>query len=607
MNHLDHAGLPIASRQEGTHPRPQLLRRLWADLSGMWEFAFDDDDRGEREGWWRSPRLPLVIRVPYPPESRASELEDTRHHRTVWYHRRFDVSTILETGHAPGNRLMLRFGAVDYRARVWIDGKPAGSHEGGHTPFSLDVTDLLDDAPTHDLVVRAEDDPHDIAQPRGKQDWQENPHIVWYHRTTGIWQPVWLESVPAIAVEQLQWSCDPTDMFARLRVVLSRPLTEDTAVRVSLALGKRRIGEVVTVAVDTTDIDVVIPIAELANGQGYHELLWSPERPRLIDAIVEVGEDRVSSYFGIRTVAANRGSFLLNYEPYYVRSVLQQGYWPDSLLAAPSAAGLREDVQRIKDLGFNSARIHQKFEDPRMLYWADRLGLLVWGEAPATFSFTPTSVERTVREWLEVVRRDISHPSIAVWVPLNESWGIQHVARDPRMLHFARSLVELTKSLDPTRPVVSNDGWEQVDTDILAIHDYTLDPATITARYRDRGAVDALLRGPGPAGRQLVLSGESADIPVMLSEFGGISYDIEAHADSWGYAVAHTSDEFAELLEALLGAVHASESLAGFCYTQLTDTLQETNGLLTERREPKLPDERVRAAVIGTHPDPARH
>jgi beta-galactosidase/beta-glucuronidase len=601
----DLAGLPVGSRQDGTHPRPQLLRQWWCDLSGLWSFAFDDDDQGVCDGWWRDTQFSGVIRVPFPPESASSGIADTAHHRVSWYQRSFGPAEITAAGHGPARRLMLRFGAVDYRAQVWIDGQLAGSHEGGHTPFSIDITHLLNSGERHELVVRAEDDPNDIAQPRGKQDWQENPHVIWYHRTTGIWQPVWLESVPDISIKSLSWTSDPVEAAARVRLTLSRPPSEAVSVRVSLTFDGRKIAENSTMT-DSTDVDVTMSIPALLNGQAYEELLWSPEKPRLIDAVIEVGEDRVASYFGIRTVSVDRGSFLLNDRPYYLRSVLEQGYWPDTHLAAPSSEALREEVQLIKDLGFNAARLHQKFEDPRFLFWADQLGLILWGEAPATFTFTPTAMERTIREWLEVVRRDISHPSIAVWVPLNESWGVQHLARDPRMVHFARSLVDLTKALDPTRPVVSNDGWEQVDTDIVAIHDYEVRPEVIADRYRDRASVGKMIAGHGPAGRRLVLGGDIVDAPIMLTEFGGIAYDVDDADGAWGYTAANSSDHFAEMLTDLFAAVHAADALVGFCYTQLTDTLQETNGLLSSQRRAKIPIQRIRAAVIGTHPDPHR-
>jgi hypothetical protein len=295
-----------------------------------------------------------------------------------------------------------------------------------------------------------------------------------------------------------------------------------------------------------------------------------------------------------------RGRFLLNDRPVYLRSVLEQGYWEESHLAAPSADALRAEVQLIRDLGFNAVRIHQKFEDPRFLYWTDRLGVLVWAEAPGAYESSPTAITRTVREWLEVLDRDRSHPSIVTWVPLNESWGVQHIASTPALQSYARGITELTRAVDPTRPVISNDGWEHVDSDLLTVHDYEWRPEVVRERYGTADAFERELDGVGPAGRRIRLSGPTDGVPVVLSEFGGIRWSPSGSGDAdWGYSTATSADDFRERLSGLLAAVHASPVLAGFCYTQLTDTLQEANGLLTADRRPKLPIEQLRAIITG--------
>ena len=595
----DDPTLPQASAQDGTHPRPQLLRAHWVDLSGPWRFAFDDDDRGLTERWWDSwPAVDAAIVVPFPPESPASGIGDTGFHRVAWYRRTLTADDLAATGRRSGERLRLRFGAVDFRCRVWVDGHLVGTHEGGHTPFSFDVTDSLDDVDEHVLVVRTDDDPDDVAQPRGKQDWREHAHVIWYNRTSGIWQPVWLEAVPAVAVESVHWSTDPRTASITAELQLSAAPTSPTDVRIVLSHAGTTLVEASTTTT-RAEVRLVLTVPALTNGQAYEDLLWSPRHPRLVDARIDVGTDHVSSYLGIRTAEVARGHFMLNDRPCFVRSVLSQGYWPESHLAAPSASALRAEVQLIKDLGFNATRVHQKFEDPRFLYWADRLGLLVWGEAPASFAYSSVAVERTVREWMDIIRRDYSHPSIVTWVPLNESWGVQHIAHDQQMQQFARSLVALTKALDPTRPVVSNDGWEQVDTDIVAIHDYAADAGVLAGRYRDRAAVDTMIGTLGPAGRPLVLSGNVDDAPIMLTEFGGISFNPDHVDEAWGYSAATTPDDFAKHLRNVVDAVRSSSVLAGFCYTQLSDTLQETNGLVDAERNPKLPLNELCAAITG--------
>ena len=313
---------------------------------------------------------------------------------------------------------------------------------------------------------------------------------------------------------------------------------------------------------------------------------------------------RSYSYLGLRTAEVGGGRFLLNGRPYYVRSVLEQGFWPDTHLAAAGTAALRREVELIKELGFNAVRVHQKVEDPRFLFWADRLGLLVWGETAGAYEFSARAVELLTREWLDIVRRDRSHPSIVTWVPMNESWGAQDIATDPAQQAYATALATLTRAIDPTRPVVSNDGWEHVDSDILSIHDYTAEPDVLRSRYRDDGAVREVLTGPGPQGRKPILRAvqltrfDEGRAPLMITEFGGISY--QGDASTWGYAEVADDDEYTRLLRGLFDALRSSPAIAGFCYTQLTDTLQEANGLLTAERQPKLPLETLRAIVTGT-------
>lgn len=588
---------PIASRQDGTYPRPQLMRGRWADLSGTWQFLLDDEDAGERQRWqslW--PEHSDQIVVPFPPESPASGIGETGYHRVVRYRRLVTTGERRQGGCTSDGRTLLHFGAVDYRATVWIDGQPAGHHEGGHTPFTVGITDLVGVKNEVSVVVRAEDDPLDAAQPRGKQDWQPDPHVVWYHRTTGIWQPVWLEGVPDLHIEQIHWTTDTASPLVTASVRLSHRPDAPVPVSVELSFDGRPLAEIRTTAVEReTTITVEIPM--LSNGQAVQDLTWSPDRPRLLDARVRAGTDCVSSYFGITSTQARHGAFLLNGLPCYLRSVLDQGYWPQSHLAAPSAEALRADVELMRSMGFNAVRLHQKYEDPRFLHWADRLGLMVWAEAPAAYAFTPLAVMRTVAEWQEAVDRDYSHPSIITWVPVNESWGVQSIASDPAQRHFVDALLHLTKALDPTRPVIGNDGWEQVDTGIVTIHDYDADPDRLAARYSETDLLRAAVAGIGPAGRVSVLSGDTDGAPVMLTEFGGISFDPDSQG--WGYTSASDPEEYRRLLSGILAAVTGASGLAGFCYTQFADTRQETNGLLTPDRTPKLPIEEIRAMVTG--------
>ena len=278
--------------------------------------------------------------------------------------------------------------------------------------------------------------------------------------------------------------------------------------------------------------------------------------------------------------------------------MLDQGYWPDSGLTAPDDHALRHDVELAKQMGFNGVRKHQKLEDPRYLYWADVLGLMVWAEMPSAYRFTKQSVRRVTHEWTDAIERDASHPCVVAWVPINESWGVPNLPDNPAERHYVRALYHLTHTLDPTRPVIGNDGWESVATDIIGIHDYDPDPERLAHRYHADEALPRLFSRERPGGRLLVLEGERhSDLPIVLSECGGIA--LSARAGDWGYARAATSDELTEMYARLMGILDSIGLLSGFCYTQFADTYQETNGLLDASRRPKMPLERIAAATRG--------
>ncbi|SDG46865.1 glycoside hydrolase family 2 protein [Microbacterium pygmaeum] len=589
--------LPIASTQDGSYPRPQIVRSHWADLTGTWDFAIGAP--GSRPS---AVDFDRTIVVPFPPESAASGLGEQGMLHSVWYRRAFGPTELEAAGWTDaGGRVLLHFGAVDWEATVWVNGITVAMHRGGQSPFTADITHALRPGASNEIVVHAVDDPEDVSILRGKQDWRDQPHAIWYSRTTGIWQPVWLEAVPETAITSLTWSSDIPTAGVELEVELTGALDDDTWLSVELTHDGELLSETRTRVLSRFET-VRMRLPRQTNGQQHEELLWSPEHPTLIDATVRVqtrrGTDAVASYLGIRSVAASGSAFLLNDRPVKVRAVLAQNYWPESHLAAPGAGALRREVELIRDLGFNTARVHQKAEDPRFLYWADRLGLMVWAETASAYAFDRRAASNLLSEWTSLVARDISHPSVIVWVPLNESWGVQHIAHDERQRALSRSVADLTRALDGTRPVISNDGWEHTRSDIWTIHDYEADPTVITRRYADAAALDAMIAGFGPAGRRISVDGDRSSKPVMLTEFGGVSLRARNGTD-WGYSTAENPEEFGERVCALIRAVDAAAPLSGFCYTQLTDTGQETNGLLYEDRTPKVEVAAIRAAVRG--------
>ncbi|CAA9534596.1 MAG: GH2, partial [uncultured Thermomicrobiales bacterium] len=540
-----------------------------------------------------------AITVPFPPESAASGIHDPAFHPVVWYRRTFDVDQVDRP-----ERLRLHFGAVDYRAEVWVNGCLVARHEGGQTPFAADIAPVLLPGDAQTVVVRAEDLPHDLAQPRGKQDWEATPHKIWYHRTSGIWQSVWLEPLPRVFIADVRWTPDLDRGLLNLGLSLNAAPDRPLALRVRLSL-RGALLEEDTIRIERAELRRAFAIEPGGVVMGRDRVLWSPRRPNLIDAELalldpETGAelDIVHSYAGLRSCAVAGGRFLLNGRPYYPRLVLEQGYWPESHLAAPSPDALRREVELVKELGFNGVRIHQKVEDPRFLYWCDKLGLLVWGEMANAYVFSPTAVERLTREWLEVLRRDHSHPCIVTWMPLNESWGVPALETDPAQRDFVRALYHLTRALDPSRPAIGNDGWEHIASDVWGVHDYTHDPAAIRDRYASHETMERTLRLVQPLHRNIGLPGIArTGEPVMLTEFGGINFAPDPAAPWWGYGQAADAAAFLAHYTALLDAVLDSSALAGFCYTQLTDTEQETNGLLTADRVPKLDPAAVRAVT----------
>jgi beta-galactosidase/beta-glucuronidase len=574
----------------------QLRRAGWTNLNGAWDFAIDaeagatssDDVKFDRK-----------IVVPFAPETPMSGVEETGFFNAVWYRRTFAAPRLTD-----GQRLILHFGAVDYAASVWVNGRLAATHVGGYTPFNADVTDLLTRNGDQTIVVRAFDDPHDLAKPRGKQDWHLEPHGIWYYRTTGIWQTVWMEVVPATRIESLRWTPSMKDWTFDLDAGVAGPVADGMRLRVRLTVGDRVLADD-TYSLSGREVSRRIALPDPGIDDARNDLLWWPWKPTLIDATLELLDaaggviDRVESYTAMRSVGVEGDRFVLNGKLFYLSFVLDQGYWRESGLTAPSDDALRRDVELVKELGFNGVRKHQKIEDPRFLYWADKLGLLVWEEMPSPYRFSPQAIERLTTEWLAAMKRDVSHPCIVCWVPFNESWGVPDLPNVTAQREFLRGVYHLTRSFDPTRPVIGNDGWEMVAGDIIGIHDYERVPDNIRTRYaRSPQNLADLFAYERPGHRQLLLDDcPYENRPIMLTEFGGIAFSKEK--GSWGYKRAATASEFRQQYTELLAGVRAMPLFSGLCYTQFTDTYQEANGLLYMDRTPKLPIEQIRRATSG--------
>lgn len=581
------------------YPRPQLKREAWLNLNGEWDFEFDDADKGLKERWFEGNKdFQEKINVPFAFQTKLSQINNLEPHEIVWYQREFTIPEEYSD-----KRVILHFGAVDFVAKVFINDDYIGEHVGGSTPFSFDISNLIDESKSKQrLSVRVYDPRYDQRIPRGKQTWDAEPNAIWYTNTTGIWQTVWLEFLDKDYIKDLKFT--PDIDRGRVEVKLETLAIADSLEYelkfkdTVIAIGSKAIFS------DTSILNLEI-YQENINRTAFHDqgMLWSPEHPNLFDIKLKLIKDEkvvdeVESYFGMRKVHYENNMLYLNNQPYFLRLALDQGYWPESLLTAPSDQAFIDDIKIAKELGFNGCRKHQKVEDPRFLYWADKLGFLVWGESASAQMFSEKSVDLITKEWKEIIKRDYNHPSIIVWVPFNESWGIINVDRNPQEQHYTETLYHLIHTLDPSRLVISNDGWELTTTDIVAVHNYQHGQIDESRKFKqfkqDIESKTGILKSLS-ANKNIFVDGyKYAGQPIMITEFGGTAYQLN-DSQGWGYTKVNSSEEFVKEYERVINVLLNSQAIAGFCYTQLYDVEQEINGLLTYDRQAKCDPEKIRA------------
>lgn len=603
------------------YPRPQFRRPQWLNLNGPWQFAFDNEKQGVAEHWEEvNHELPLTIQVPFCPESQLSGIEDRSRHEHVWYKRRFTIPQDWE------GRIRLNFGAVDYRAKVYVNGQLVGKHVGGHVSFSFDITDQLTadwvEGAEQELCVFVSDPSYDEAIPRGKQTWTDESHGIWYTRTTGIWQTVWLEPVDEISISYLKMTPDidrgmiALDFeFAGIHRAMQSTAELELEIDIRfqdtpIARDRIRLGQEEQLKRE------IYVFGDSSFGQLPHGSLrcWSPHNPQLFDLTLRIFKngrtiETIVSYFGMRKIHCENGQVYLNNRPFYQKLVLDQGYWPEGLLTAPSDEALKYDIEIMKEMGFNGARKHQKVEDPRFFYWADKLGFLVWGEMAAASVYSDKAALRLQHEWAEVVRRDYNHPSIVAWVPFNESWGVPNIQNNKAQQAHTESLYYMLKSIDQSRPVVGNDGWVMTKTDLVGIHNYAHGNPDLPQDQKKVAFYREVMQR-----LDLTLSSQAADLPVfadgyqyegqpiLLTEMGGVAFQNDA-SKSWGYTQASDEAAYIRQLEHIFDSILASPFINGFCYTQLTDVEQEMNGLLTYDRKPKVDPAIIREIISQWRPN----
>jgi len=552
------------------YPRPQFVRDGWLNLNGLWEFARDPGRSGEQRGWHTGHPLPARILVPFPPESRLSGIGERDFMPCVWYRRTFTLPDKWK-----GKHILLHFGAVDYEATVWVNGRRTGGHRGGYSPFTLDITSLVSSG-ENELVVRAMDDTRNPLQPSGKQCPECASYGCLYTRTTGIWQTVWLEAVPDIYLHSARLLPDPDEGLLIIQARIEGKIQKRRFQAIARAASQGSPAGEVSGAVHGQSFLLILPFQ-----QGR---LWSPGDPFLydLDLTLEADSgaiDHITSYFGLRKIHLEGPAIYLNGRPLFQRLVLDQGFYPDGIYTAPSDEALRRDIEIAQGLGFNGARLHEKVFEPRFLYWADRLGYLVWGEYPnwGLDHSHPEALERILPEWLEVLERDFSHPGIVGWCPFNET----PYPQNPWLL---RTLYRATKASDPTRPVIDTSGYHHVETDIYDCHNYEQDPAKFAALFQP------FAEGSDPWRNDPEREAPYEDQPYFVSEYGGTWWNPDAKdSNAWGYGNRpETPEAFIARYRALTETLLFHPKMCAFCYTQLYDVEQEVNGLYTYGRKPKF-------------------
>lgn len=563
------------------HPNPQWERETWKNLNGPWEFEFDFGCSAVERRLWEKKRFDREILVPFCPESRLSGIGYTDFISGVAYRRNFELSQEELSG-----RVLLHFGAVDYEASVYVNGTLVGSHKGGYTSFCFDITKHVAPGP-NTLFVAVKDDVRSGLQPKGKQAHLYASSGCDYTRTTGIWQTVWLEFVPERRIQSAKYYPDP----ANGKVTVTGLVQGQGTLQLTALWEDKPVGEA-ALSVEDGFFTVQLDLSETH--------LWEPGKGGLYTLLLSFGEDRVKSYFGLRTAKFQGRKFLLNGKSLFQRFVLDQGFYPDGIYTAPTEEDLVKDIQLSFAAGFNGARLHEKVFEARFLYHCDRLGYLVWGEYPnwGLDHAHPLSTETYLNQWSEAVERDFNHPAIIGWCPFNETWGYREEREKNALL---TSLYKLTKRLDPTRPCIDSSGNYRILSEVYDIHDYDQDTQSFQARWdgltdriRETGGVipaeDPFFNSApeGPSGRAPFFNQPYDNQPIFISEYGGIRWPDDT-VEGWGYGNAPaTPEEFFARYKGLTEALLNNPEIFGFCYTQLYDVEQEVNGLYTYGRAQKF-------------------
>ena len=563
---------PNAPRPE--FPRPQFDRgdALWLNLNGSWEYQTDRGETGEQRGYQNGAPFSETITVPFCRESELSGIGDKDFCDSVWYRK----TLTLPEGWA-GKRVLFHIGACDYYTKVWVNGQYLGDHIGGYVAFSFDITKALKEG-ENTITIGVWDHLRTGAQPGGKQSMLYHSHGCSYTRTTGIWQTTWLECVPMDYVASTKYYPD----IERSKLVIEALTVggEGMTLTAKASYEGKAMG-IGTTVVHGGKAVVEVELDEL--------ILWEVGNGRLYDLELTMGDDVISSYFGMRKIECRDGFFYLNGKCVFQRLVLDQGFYPDGIYTASTLSELEADIDRSLAMGFNGARLHQKVFEPLFLSLCDKKGYIVWGEhANWCLDISRESAyQNFLPEWCEIMARDFNHPAIIGWCPLNET----QINQNP---HFVKFLANITRQYDTTRMYIDASGWAHIEglTDIMDLHDYEQNPEVFASKLAPL-AEGGTYNVHWHAGPHHVMEAK----PTFVSEYGGIRWAPKEDA-GWGYGQAPMSEEeFIARFKGLTEAILFHPKMGALCYTQLTDVEQEVNGLYTYDRKAKF-DPAIMHAVL---------
>lgn len=578
----------MANIPRGEHPTPQFMREKWINLNGEWEFAFDFEKK-LFDGQTISDKIfDKKIQVPFCPESELSGVQYKDFIPAIFYRKK-----LILTAEQLKDRVLLHFGAVDYKATVFVNGEKVGKHIGGYTPFQFDITKYVM-AGENIIDVYVEDDTYNGIQCIGKQSEKPQSYECRYTRTTGIWQTVWIEFVPEKYIEEFRFYSS----IENGSVIVTGETHGSGLLSILVYLSGRKVGETNTFSHGSFSCNILLSEIQL----------WEVGKGGLYDVEIRFENDFVSSYMGLRDIKIDGYKIKINGKSVFQRLVLDQGYYPTGIYTAPTDKDLEKDIILSMNAGFNGARLHEKVFEPRYLYHADRLGYLVWGEYPdwgiAEYN-NGLAITDMLIGWTEALKRDFNHPSIIGWCPFNETWKYIEQETGLRVLE---TFYKITKQIDSTRPVIDASGNYHSFTDIYDLHDYDQNPQTFEKRYSSfEQTGDFHLSDDEADGKPFFRKHYEyrVGMPVFVSEYGGIRWDAEINVEndlekSWGYGEApKTKKEFLARYKGLTEVLMKNKNMFGFCYTQLYDVEQEKNGLYTCEREPKFEMQEIREININ--------